>query len=66
MREANFASGIPGPKVGERRKKVFAEVKSSKVRLSEDHKRWIRDNAATLRLPFRLIKVIRHAAKGGM
>jgi len=37
----------------------FAEVKSSKDRLSEDQKRWIRDNSAHLHLPFQLVKVLR-------
>jgi hypothetical protein len=35
------------------------EVKSSGDRLSEDQRRWIGDNAATLQLPFRLVKVHR-------
>lgn len=37
----------------------FAEVKSSRDRLSENQKRWIRDNACELLLPFKLIKIHR-------
>ncbi len=42
---------------------LFAEVKSSKDRLTEDQKRWIRDNTASLRLPFQLVKVIRQLTR---
>jgi len=35
------------------------EVKSSGDRLSEDQRNWITDNAETIRLPFRLVKVHR-------
>jgi hypothetical protein len=38
---------------------LFAEVKSSGDELSEDQKRWIRDNAEGLRFPFTLIKIHR-------
>jgi VRR-NUC domain len=38
---------------------ALIEVKSSGDRLSEDQRTWIGDNAATLRLPFRLVKVHR-------
>jgi hypothetical protein len=39
----------------------FVEVKSSGDRLSEDQKRWIRDNYRTLGLPFKLVKIHRAA-----
>lgn len=35
----------------------FAEVKSSKDKLSEDQKQWIKGNAADLHLPFKLVKI---------
>ncbi len=35
----------------------FAEVKSSKDKLREDQKNWIRGNSADLRLPFKLVKI---------
>ncbi|WP_390896840.1 VRR-NUC domain-containing protein [Rubinisphaera margarita] len=35
----------------------FAEVKSSNDKLSNDQKRWIRDNDDVLRMPFKLVKV---------
>ena len=35
----------------------FAEVKSSNDKLSNDQKRWIRDNHQLLKLPFKLVKV---------
>lgn len=35
----------------------FAEVKSSNDKLSNDQKRWIRDNHDLLNLPFRLVKI---------
>lgn len=35
----------------------FAEVKSSNDKLSNDQKRWIRDNHEHLKLPFKLVKV---------
>jgi hypothetical protein len=35
----------------------FAEVKSSKDKLSEDQKNWIRGNSAELHLPVKLIKI---------
>ncbi|MBN1459891.1 MAG: VRR-NUC domain-containing protein, partial [Armatimonadetes bacterium] len=37
----------------------FAEVKGSGDRLSEEQKRWIKDNHDVLRLPFKLVKVHR-------
>jgi len=42
----------------------LAEVKSSKDKLSEDQKNWIRGNAAELQLPFKLVKI--HRATGRM
>lgn len=36
---------------------LFAEVKSSKDKLSEDQKEWIRGNTAGLHLPFSLVKI---------
>jgi hypothetical protein len=38
---------------------VLAEVKSSKDKLSQPQKEWIRLNAENLRLPFRLVKIHR-------
>ncbi|MEO8495045.1 MAG: VRR-NUC domain-containing protein [Planctomycetota bacterium] len=35
----------------------FAEVKSSNDKLSNDQKRWIRDNHELLKLPFKLVKI---------
>jgi hypothetical protein len=35
----------------------FAEVKSSNDKLSNDQKRWIRDNYELLKLPFKLVKI---------
>ncbi|RZB31071.1 MAG: hypothetical protein SRB1_01850, partial [Desulfobacteraceae bacterium Eth-SRB1] len=35
----------------------FAEVKSSKDKLSEDQKNWIRGNSAELHLPVKLVKI---------
>jgi len=40
---------------------IFAEVKASKDKLSEDQKRWITDNHDHLHLPFKLIKIHRLA-----
>ncbi len=37
----------------------FVEVKSSGDRLSEDQKNWIRDNHSILRLPFKMVKVLK-------
>ena len=36
---------------------IFAEVKSSKDKLSEDQKNWIQSNAEHLRLPFKIVKI---------
>lgn len=41
----------------------FAEVKSSKDKLSEDQKAWIQGNAEHLGLPFKLVKI--HKQTGG-
>lgn len=37
----------------------FAEVKASRDKLSEEQKRWIRDNSTVLKLPFKLVKINR-------
>jgi hypothetical protein len=37
----------------------FAEVKASKDKLSEDQKRWVKDNYEILHLPFKIIKIHR-------
>lgn len=42
----------------------FAEVKSSRDKLSEDQKRWIVDNYETLQIPFRLLKVHKRGVSG--
>lgn len=39
----------------------FAEVKGSGDKLREDQKRWIENNAAVQRLPFKLVKIHRQA-----
>ena len=36
---------------------MFVEVKSSKDKLSEDQKRWIKDNAVLLHLPFKIVNI---------
>lgn len=36
---------------------LFVEVKSSRDKLSEDQKKWIRGNAEILKLPFKLLKI---------
>lgn len=41
----------------------FAEVKSSKDRLSEDQKNWIRDNHEILKLPFKLVRIHRASTR---
>ncbi len=41
----------------------FVEVKSSKDKLSEDQKRWIRGNHAELGLPFKLVKIHKTAVR---
>lgn len=41
----------------------FAEVKSSKDKLSQQQKQWIGLNASHLRLPFRLVKIHRAVAR---
>ena len=38
---------------------IFAEVKASKDKLSEDQKQWIADNHSELHLPFKLVKIHR-------
>ena len=40
----------------------FAEVKSSKDKLREDQKNWIRGNSAELHLPFKLVKILKKPA----
>ena len=40
----------------------FAEIKSSSDKLSDEQKRWIRDNHAILKLPFKLVKVCKSSA----
>ena len=35
----------------------FAEVKSSKDKLSEDQKNWIKGNSTEINLPFKLVKI---------
>lgn len=40
----------------------FAEVKSSKDKLREDQKSWIRGNSAELHLPFKLVKIHKKTA----
>ena len=35
----------------------MVEVKSSRDKLSDDQKRWIRDNHKILKLPFELVKL---------
>lgn len=44
---------------------LFAEVKSSHDKLSDDQKHWIGQNHGRLKLPFKLIKIHRVAAGGG-
>jgi len=39
----------------------FAEVKSSRDKLSEDQKNWIDGNSTELHLPFKLVKLHRKA-----
>lgn len=41
----------------------FAEVKSSSDKLSEDQKRWIKDNYSELHLPFKLVKIHKEKSK---
>lgn len=41
----------------------FAEVKSSSDKLSEDQKRWIKDNYNELHLPFKLVKIHKEKSK---
>lgn len=43
---------------------LFVEVKGSGDKLSEDQKRWIQDNAETLKLPFKLVKIHREHDPG--
>jgi hypothetical protein len=37
----------------------LAEVKASRDSLSQDQKRWLRDNAEILKLPFKIVKIHR-------
>ena len=41
----------------------FAEVKSSKDKLSEEQKKWIRANSIDLHLPFKLVKIHKRITK---
>ena len=41
----------------------LTEVKASRDKLSEGQKRWIADNATTLKLPFKLVKIHRAATR---
>lgn len=41
----------------------FAEVKSSKDKLSEEQKNWIRANSTELHLPFKLVKIHKRTTK---
>ena len=43
----------------------FAEVKSSKDKLSEEQKNWIRMNSTELHLPFKLVKIHNVSPDGG-
>jgi hypothetical protein len=43
----------------------FAEVKSSNDQLSNEQKRWIRDNHAMLKLPFKLVKIHKTSVVSG-
>ena len=43
----------------------FAEIKSSGDRLSDEQKRWIRDNHASLKLPFKLVKIRKFTDRQG-
>ncbi len=49
--------GWPDLLVYREEKYFFAEVKSSKDRLKEDQKNWIRNNARHLKLPFKIYKI---------
>jgi hypothetical protein len=42
----------------------FAEVKSAGDKLGESQERWIRDNHQRLHFPFKLVKVLKTAARG--
>jgi hypothetical protein len=44
----------------------FAEVKSSNDKLSNDQKRWIRDNFEFLKLPFKLVKIHKTGVVAGV
>ena len=37
---------------------ALVEVKSRKAGLASDQKRWVIDNSAQLRLPFKLLKIV--------
>jgi len=49
--------GWPDMVVHNQNEFFFSEVKSSKDKLSEDQKNWIRGNSTELHLPFKLIKI---------
>lgn len=49
--------GWPDLLVYDEKNFFFVEVKSSGDKLSEDQKKWIKNNASTLNLPFKLVKI---------
>jgi hypothetical protein len=51
--------GWPDLLVYNKKEFFFAEVKSSKDKLTEDQKNWIRGNSTELHLPFKLVKIHR-------
>jgi hypothetical protein len=55
-------TGWPDLLVYREREFFFAEVKSSKDKLSENQKNWIRGNSAELKLPFKLVKIHKKSA----
>lgn len=56
--------GWPDILVYNQREFFFAEVKSSKDKLSEDQKNWIRGNSVELHLPFKLVKIHKQGVVG--
>lgn len=52
--------GWPDPLAFREGEQLLLEVKSSSDKLSEEQKRWIGDNAQTLKIPFKLVKLHRH------
>jgi len=55
--------GWPDLLVHDKNDFFFAEVKSSKDKLSEEQKQWIDGNATVLHLPFKLVKIHKHVVK---